>query len=74
MKKPKFLKLTGFKGDYRTCDIEALQTWLKKTYDFDCLKLYEKCVKSMVDKDYVFKNFDEEMNNNRMKVRIIKMK
>ena len=37
--------------------------WLKKTYDFDCLKLYEKCVKSMVDKDYVFKNFDEEMNN-----------
>lgn len=33
MKKPKFLKLTGFKGDYRTCEIEVLQTWLKKTYD-----------------------------------------
>ena len=33
MKKPKFLKLTGFKGDYRTCEIEVLQAWLKQTYD-----------------------------------------
>jgi len=33
MKKPKFLKLTGFKEDYKTCDIELLHTWLKKTYD-----------------------------------------
>jgi len=33
MKKPKFLKLTGFKQDYRTCDIEVLHAWLKKTYD-----------------------------------------
>ena len=32
MKKPKFLKLTGFTGDYTTCDIEILHEWLKKTY------------------------------------------
>ena len=32
MKKPKFLKLTEFKGDYRTCDIETLHVWLKKAY------------------------------------------
>jgi DNA topoisomerase-1 len=32
MKKPKFLKLTEFKGDYSTCDIEVLHEWLKKTY------------------------------------------
>ena len=32
MKKPKFLKLTDFKGDYSKCDIEVLHEWLKKTY------------------------------------------
>lgn len=35
MKKPKFLKLTAFKGDYVKCDIEELHTWLKKTYDIN---------------------------------------
>lgn len=35
MKKPKFLKLTGFKEDYRTCGIDVLQAWLKKTYDIN---------------------------------------
>jgi len=35
MKKPKFLKLTGFQGDYRTCAVEVLQAWLKKTYDIN---------------------------------------
>ena len=38
MKKPKFLKLTGFKEDYRTCAIEVLHTWLKKTYDIHFLE------------------------------------
>ena len=33
MKKPKFLKLGDFKGDYKKCDIELLHAWLKKTYD-----------------------------------------
>jgi hypothetical protein len=33
MKKPKFLKLGDFKGDYKNCDIELLHSWLKKTYD-----------------------------------------
>jgi DNA topoisomerase-1 len=32
MKKPKFLKLSDFKGDYSKCDIEVLHEWLKKTY------------------------------------------
>lgn len=35
MKKPKFLKLTGFKEDYKSCDIEIIHTWLKKTYDIN---------------------------------------
>jgi DNA topoisomerase-1 len=35
MKKPKFLKLSEFKGDYRTCNIEVLHEWLKKTYGID---------------------------------------
>jgi DNA topoisomerase-1 len=35
MKKPKFLKLTGFKENYRTCDINILHAWLKKTYDIN---------------------------------------
>ena len=35
MKKPKFLKLTEFKEDYKTCEIEVLHMWLKKTYDIN---------------------------------------
>lgn len=35
MKKPKFLKLTGFKEDYKSCDIEIIHNWLKKTYDIN---------------------------------------
>jgi DNA topoisomerase-1 len=35
MKKPKFLKLNEFKDDYNTCDIETINTWLKKTYDIN---------------------------------------
>ena len=35
MKKPKFLKLVGFKDDYKICDIEIIHAWLKKTYDID---------------------------------------
>jgi len=35
MKKPKFLKLAGFKEDYKSCDIEIIHTWLKKTYDIN---------------------------------------
>jgi DNA topoisomerase-1 len=35
MKKPKFLKLTEFKEDYKTCDIELILAWLKKTYKSD---------------------------------------
>jgi DNA topoisomerase-1 len=32
MKKPRFLKLDGFKGDYLTCDIETIKEWFEKTY------------------------------------------
>ena len=35
MKKPKFLKLAGFKEDYKSCDIELIHTWLKNTYDIN---------------------------------------
>ena len=35
MKKPKFLKLNDFKGDYKTCELEDLHTWLKKAYDIN---------------------------------------
>lgn len=35
MKKPKFLKLTDFKEDYKTCPIDSIHTWLKKTYDIN---------------------------------------
>ena len=33
MKKPKFLKLTDFKQDYKTCALDIIHTWLKQTYD-----------------------------------------
>ena len=31
-KKPEFLKLNGFKDDYRTCDKDLLMNWIKQTY------------------------------------------
>jgi DNA topoisomerase-1 len=36
MKKPRFLKLDGFSGDYMTCDIAILKEWFVKTYDIAC--------------------------------------
>jgi len=35
MKKPRFLKLDGFSGDYLNCEITVLQEWFKKTYQID---------------------------------------
>ena len=32
MKKPRFLKLNGFQGDYLTCELPVLQEWFKTTY------------------------------------------
>ena len=29
MKTPKFIKLQGFKGDYRTCPVSLLETWIQ---------------------------------------------
>lgn len=31
-KKPEFLKLNGFKDDYRSCDKDLLMNWIKQTY------------------------------------------
>ena len=33
MKKPRFLKLEGFSGDYLTCELIVLQKWFKTKYD-----------------------------------------
>ena len=33
MKKPRFLKLDGFSGDYLTCELTVLQKWFKTKYD-----------------------------------------
>jgi DNA topoisomerase-1 len=33
MKKPRFLKLDGFTGNYLTCELSVLQEWFKRTYD-----------------------------------------
>jgi len=33
MKTPKFLKLKGFKEDYKTCDLNVLLDWIKETYN-----------------------------------------
>ena len=33
MKKPRFLKLTGFIGDYLKCELGVLQIWFNRTYD-----------------------------------------
>ena len=35
MKKPRFLKLDGFSGNYLNCDISILQEWFKTTYKVD---------------------------------------
>ena len=35
MKKPRFLKLDGFSGDYLTCDIAVLRDWFIKKYQID---------------------------------------
>ena len=32
MSKPRFLKLNGFKDDYKTCGIEVLKDWIKETW------------------------------------------
>ena len=37
MKKPRFLKLDGFSGDYLNCEITLLQEWFKTTYKIDTL-------------------------------------
>ena len=29
MKTPKFIKLQGFKGDYKTCPVSLLETWIQ---------------------------------------------
>lgn len=34
MKQPKFLKLKGFPGDYKTCDLSILMKWIQETYTF----------------------------------------
>jgi DNA topoisomerase-1 len=33
MKKPKFLSLKGFEGDYKTCDMDVLKSWLKEKFN-----------------------------------------
>ena len=33
MKSPKFLKLKGFTGDYKSCEINELLDWIKETYN-----------------------------------------
>jgi topoisomerase IA-like protein len=33
MKKPRFLKLDGFGGDYLTCEYTIIKEWFEKTYD-----------------------------------------
>lgn len=35
MKNPKFLKLAGFKGDYRNCEKHLLQEWVKTTHSVE---------------------------------------
>jgi DNA topoisomerase-1 len=37
MKKPRFLKLDGFTGDYLTCDLPLLQEWFKNKYKVDII-------------------------------------
>jgi DNA topoisomerase-1 len=35
MKKPRFLKLDGFTGDYVNCELNVLQDWFKTTYKIE---------------------------------------
>ena len=35
MRKPRFLKLDGFVGDYMTCDIALVKQWFKEKYKID---------------------------------------
>lgn len=35
MKTPKFLKLNGFKEDYRNCDKTTIKMWIKETYQVE---------------------------------------
>ena len=35
MKTPKFLKLAGFKEDYRNCDKTTIKMWIKETYQVE---------------------------------------
>ena len=35
MTKPQFLKLQGYKGDYNTCDISLLQSWIREKYGIE---------------------------------------
>ena len=35
MKKPEFLKLNGFNGDYKKCERELIINWIKQTYNKD---------------------------------------
>ena len=37
MKKPRFLKLDGFTGDYLTCELSLLQEWFKNKYKIDII-------------------------------------
>jgi hypothetical protein len=33
MKNPTFLKIKGFKEDYKTCSLDILTEWIQTTYD-----------------------------------------
>jgi DNA topoisomerase-1 len=35
MKKPDFLKLNGFNGDYKKCEKDLIINWIKQTYNKD---------------------------------------
>ena len=35
MTKPQFLKLQGYKGDYNTCNISLLQSWIREKYGIE---------------------------------------
>jgi len=35
MRKPRFLKLDGFPGDYLTCELSVIKEWFAKTYKMD---------------------------------------
>jgi DNA topoisomerase-1 len=37
MKKPRFLKLDGFPGDYLTCELQVVKEWFVKTYQMELL-------------------------------------